>query len=88
MAATNVNYYPDGYVVIPRKEYNELIRELERKCTCEKTKENPPAPEKRSGIDHAKIISLKNAGWSATKIAREMGISTATVYNHINQEKS
>ena len=44
-----------------------------------------PAPEKKKrnrGIDYGKIKALKDAGWTAEKIADEMGISVATVYNH------
>ena len=43
------------------------------------------APEKKKrnrGIDYGKIKALKDAGWTAEKIADEMGISVATVYNH------
>lgn len=44
-----------------------------------------PAPEKKKrnrGIDYGKIKALKDAGWTAEKIADEMKISVATVYNH------
>ena len=44
-----------------------------------------PAPEKKKrnrGIDYGKIKALKDAGWTAEKIADEMKISIATVYNH------
>jgi hypothetical protein len=47
--------------------------------------EESPAPEKKKrnrGIDYGKIKALKDAGWTAEKIADEMGISVATVYNH------
>ena len=38
--------------------------------------------------DHGKIIALWKAGWSAKKIAGEMYLSEATIYNHINREKN
>ena len=44
-----------------------------------------PAPEKKTrnrNIDYGKIKALKDAGWTAEKIADEMKISVATVYNH------
>ena len=44
-----------------------------------------PVPEKKTrnrNIDYGKIKALKDAGWTAEKIADEMKISVATVYNH------
>ena len=37
-------------------------------------------------IDHGKIVALAKAGWSATKIADEMGCSCQTVLNHLKKE--
>jgi len=38
--------------------------------------------------DHGKIIALWKAGWPVKKIAGEMYLSEATIYNHINREKN
>lgn len=36
-------------------------------------------------VDTGKIKALKDAGWSAAKIADEMGVSVQAVYNHIKK---
>ena len=55
----------------------------------QKEPEKTPAPEKqkKKPIDHGKIIALKEAGWSMSKIAAEVGCSVQTVLNHVNAEK-
>ena len=40
-------------------------------------------PKRATNIDDGKIKALSNAGWTAEKIAEEMNISVATVYNHL-----
>lgn len=47
-----------------------------------------PAKKTKAAVDHGKIISLDNAGWSVTQIAREIGCSEQTVRNHIAKEAS
>ena len=47
-----------------------------------------PAKKTKAAVDHGKIISLDNAGWSVTQIAREIGCSEQTVRNHIAKEVS
>ncbi len=47
-------------------------------------KEPPKEPKKK--IDHGKICALRNAGWSITKIADEMGCSGPTVRAHLDKE--
>jgi len=134
MAAPNVNYYPEGYVVIPRKDYEEMIRDMDKmhtrpefhdlmnvckesqhqnsttkkdKCNtcdgyinpdytrckqCDTESRKAPAEEapkkSRRGLspeDAGRIKALHDAGWSAPKIAEEIGCSQATVYNHIKK---
>lgn len=46
-------------------------------------KDNPP----KRKADTGRITALHNAGWSAKKIAEDMGISEATVYNYLKEEK-
>lgn len=48
----------------------------------EEPKEEPEETQKRLPVDKGKIQALTNAGWSAAKIADEMGISTGAVYNY------
>lgn len=36
---------------------------------------------RRNKIDAGKVMALTNAGWSAAKIADEMGINTQAVYD-------
>jgi hypothetical protein len=52
-----------------------------------KTKTEKPKAEPAGPIDHGKIIALHKAGWSANKIAGEMGCTCQTVLNHIAREK-
>lgn len=47
-----------------------------------------PVRKAKAVVDHGKIISLDNAGWSVTQIAREVGCSEQTVRNHIAKEAS
>lgn len=56
----------------------------------EKKQEKKPVVykgEPTRGVDSGKIRALTNAGWSAAKIADEMGISVQTVYNYQKKEK-
>lgn len=46
-----------------------------------------PNPQKRKKLDIGKIIALKKAGWAAHKIALEMDVSDATIYNVIKNAK-
>ena len=47
-----------------------------------KPKKNPP---KAKGIDKGKIKALHDAGWNATKIADEMGVSPKTINYHLRR---
>ena len=62
----------------PKPEPKEQPKPKERK---------PAAAAPHSAIDHGKIIALCKAGWTATRIADEMGCSVQTVCNHINRER-
>lgn len=47
-----------------------------------------PAGKKRGpkkALDVGKLVALHNAGWPAAKIADELGISTRTVYAHLQK---
>ena len=45
------------------------------------------AAEKKT-VDTAKIRALHNAGWSAAKIADELGCSNAAVYENLRQMRA
>ena len=64
----------------------ERIREALPKP--EATKEEEPKEEKpkRKRIDQGKVLALAKAGWSAQKIADEMGCSVPAVYNALKKE--
>lgn len=47
-----------------------------------KAKKNPP---KAKGIDKGKIKALHDAGWNASKIADEMGVSPQTINYHLRR---
>lgn len=55
------------------------------------TKADPkPKPAKNNGmpkIDHAKIVALWKAGWSAKKIAGEFSCAEQTIRNHLQKAK-
>lgn len=54
----------------------------------EAAKEEEPKEEKpkRKRIDQGKVLALAKAGWSAQKIADEMGCSVQAVYNALKKE--
>ena len=71
-----------------------LIIKSEGKSQKEPSKsenEVSPAPLKeieqpkrgRKPVDHGKVNALYNAGWKIEDIAKEMGLSTATIYMHV-----
>lgn len=48
-----------------------------------------PSAEKKNGresFDTGKMIALLEGGWSVAKIADEMRVSEATIYNHMKKE--
>lgn len=47
----------------------------------------PEKKKEQKKIDVGKINALYDAGWSAAKIADEIGCSSATVYNYLNKKK-
>lgn len=53
----------------------------------QKPEPKPKQDKQKKTIDHGKIIALHKAGWSASKIAPEVGCALQTVINHINAEK-
>lgn len=56
--------------------------------TTKAAKEEGPKEEKpkRKRIDQGKVLALAKAGWSAPKIADEMGCSVQAVYNALKKE--
>ncbi len=45
----------------------------------------PPPQKKKKPLDVGKVAALRNAGWSMKKIADEMGVSEATIYNNLKK---
>lgn len=41
---------------------------------------------KKKSFDTGKMIALLRAGWNVPKVADEMGVSEATIYNHMKKE--
>lgn len=62
----------------PAKEPQKAAEPSEPK----KPKKNPP---KAKGIDKGKIKALHDAGWNASKIADEMGVSPQTINYHLRR---
>lgn len=60
MAAPNINYYPEGYVVIPREAYDELMDRLR----------NNPGMMALTGISTNQSTPLKQST-EKTEIAKE-----------------
>lgn len=77
----NVNIDAPSFSEVVKK----AIAKEEQKINPTKEKEEVPKDKKR--VDHGKVNALHKARWSAAKIADEMGISVATVYNHIDKEQ-
>lgn len=46
-------------------------------------KEKDAKHKKRVQVDTGKLMALKKAGWSVSKIADELGIGKSTVYNYV-----
>ena len=51
----------------------------------DKPKELKKTKTVRKTIDTGKVKALNDAGWSAAKIADEMGVTPATIYNHLKK---
>ena len=51
-------------------------------------KQQPAAKrqQKRTPFDTGKMIALLRAGWKVPKVADEMGVSEATIYNYMKKE--
>ena len=51
-------------------------------------KQQPAAKrqQKRTPFDTGKMIALLGAGWKVPKVADEMGVSEATIYNYMKKE--
>ena len=74
----------EGRVVAAYEAYNS-----------KRAEEAPPEPEQpkvqtrgryANAIDHGKVVALYNAGWSAKKIAEEVGCNKQTVIDHLTKE--
>lgn len=75
----------DGYMTVtPREPAQPVDPKPEAKPEPEKKAEAKKAAPK---IDHGKIMALHKAGWTATKIADEVGCSVQTVINHVNRDE-
>lgn len=84
---------PEVEIVIPKhdepveeepvtKEVEEAPQKGEELPIPKKPKKNPP---KAKGIDKGKIRALHAAGWNASKIADEMGVSPQTINYHLRR---
>ena len=67
-------------VVDPEQEPKKPKPKSQQKVQLKNPKKDQPK------IDHGKIVALAKAGWSASKIADEMGCSCQTVLNHLKKE--
>ena len=86
----NTNYYPDGYVVIPLKEYNKLLQNrpiATVKTTIEPQKESNTYHKGAKGETHAKVMQMHHMGMTNREIAIKLGVSDATVCDHIKRER-
>lgn len=77
--------YPDEMIdepeepeELPKGEVMDAVDSLDRMVNGEKK-------AKRSKLDEGKMLALYRAGWSAAKIADEMGCSDQTIYNRIKK---
>ncbi len=61
-------------ILAKESENTERTEELEQKA-------------ERKRIDRGKLMALHNAGWKASKIADEMGISEGAVHNTVSKIK-
>ena len=53
-----------------------------------KPEKKAPDPRKQNNVkelDMGKVKALRNAGWSYSKIADEMGVSVATISNRLKE---
>ena len=66
----------------------QMCAERIRAAFPQTTKAAEPKEEKpkRKRIDQGKVLALAKAGWSAPKIADEMGCSVQAVYNALKKE--
>lgn len=81
-----------GVVPELEKAQPEIKKPPEEKPAVEKQqpaakKQRPTeASPKREKFDTGKMIALLRAGWNVPKVADEMGVSEATIYNHMKKE--
>ena len=64
------------------EEGGEAPQKAEEQPKPKKVKKNPP---KAKGIDKGKIKALHDAGWNASKIADEMGVSPQSINYHLRK---
>ena len=64
------------------EEGGEAPQKAEEQPKPKKVKKNPP---KAKGIDKGKIKALHDAGWNASKIADEMGVSPQNINYHLRK---
>ena len=81
-----------GYAACGAECTPEALQEKERRVADvpEPIVEPMRSPKKKKSgrkktVDTAKIRALHNAGWSAAKIADELGCSNAAVYENLRQ---
>lgn len=71
-----------------------VVKKLEKaqpeiKTDADAAEKQQSAADKKSGrepFDTGKMIALLEGGWSVAKIADEMRVSEATIYNHMKKE--
>lgn len=68
----------------------DLSKVLDGRLLVGVTEESPKQKsrkEKVLKVDVGKVKALHDAGWSATKIADEMGVTPTTIYYHLKRNE-
>lgn len=68
------------------KEQPEIKTHPEAEHAAEKQQTAANEKSGRNPFDTGKMIALLEGGWSVAKIADEMRVSEATIYNHMKKE--
>lgn len=81
----------DIYVLLERLteevgEINENVHILLNKKLGTQTRK--PVPEETATIDRGKVLALRKAGWSYSRIADEMECSKSAIANIIRKDKN
>ena len=72
------------------KKIEERVKPENAEKKSEEVKKNfnfTKTAEKKKKVDVGKLLALHKAGWKADKIADELRISVATVYNHLSKAR-